>query len=108
MRPNAAPSAPTKSAPSAPDLDAFARDLKALHDQARASISEEDLAHLRRLERWSTAATLAGQPCATQRWWMVCMFEPRPEIKMTMRFMAARSVGACGCRARADGELRAT
>src|SRR5262245_17802303 len=42
-----------------------------------------------------TAATCAGQPSAAQRCTMACMLEPRPEIRMTMRFMTAREVYVC-------------
>ena len=38
----------------------------------------------------NTAATCASQPSTWQACWIACMFEPRPEIRITMRFMGAR------------------
>jgi hypothetical protein len=37
----------------------------------------------------STATTWAGQRCSAQRCTMASMLEPRPETRMTMRFMSA-------------------
>ena len=45
---------------SAVDLDAFFADLKALRREIDASLGEEDLRHLRKLERWGRAATALG------------------------------------------------
>ena len=47
-----------------------------------------------------TATTRAVQPCSAQRSTIACMLEPRPEMRMTMRFMAAGSVGAAERRPR--------
>jgi len=38
-----------------------------------------------------TATTFAGQPSAEQRSTIACMFEPRSEMRMTMRFTSSRS-----------------
>jgi fatty acid desaturase len=42
------------------DLDAFARDVKALGAAERAACGADDLRHLRRIERWGRAATAVG------------------------------------------------
>jgi fatty acid desaturase len=60
----------TPSAPEAPsDLDAldltgFARELRALEAEAVASLGPEDLAHMRKLERWGAWCTAAGYATA--------------------------------------------
>lgn len=45
---------------SAVDLDAFLADLRALRREIDASLGEEDLRHLRKIERWGHAATAVG------------------------------------------------
>lgn len=42
------------------DLNAFAKDVRALRDELRASLGPEDLEHLERMERWGRAATAVG------------------------------------------------
>lgn len=46
------------------DYEAFARDLDKIRADAVASIGPEDLAHLRKLERWGRACELAGYATA--------------------------------------------
>lgn len=46
--------------PSSVDLDAFLKDVQALGKELSASLGEEDLAHLRKIERWGRAATAVG------------------------------------------------
>lgn len=45
---------------SAIDLDAFLADIKALRREIDASLGEEDIRHLRKLERWGRASTALG------------------------------------------------
>ncbi|MFT3768643.1 MAG: fatty acid desaturase [Minicystis sp.] len=45
---------------SAVDLDAFLADLKALRREIDADLGDEDLAHLRKIERWGRTATALG------------------------------------------------
>lgn len=54
-------SAAEKFRPQSVDLDAFLKDLVALGDEWRASLGPEDLAHLKKLERWGHAATAVGR-----------------------------------------------
>ncbi len=42
------------------DLEGFARDIKALRQEALASLGPDDLRHLRRIERWGRIATAIG------------------------------------------------
>lgn len=49
------------------DQEAFARDLDALRDEVDASLGEDDLAHLRKMERWGRAFTAVGYATA----WML-------------------------------------
>lgn len=42
------------------DLDAFARDVKALRAEVMDGLGPDDLRHLRRIERWGRAATTVG------------------------------------------------
>ncbi len=53
-------SATRESTPQAIDLEGFARDVHALRREMLASLGEEDLAHLRKIERWGRAATAVG------------------------------------------------
>ncbi|WP_434390805.1 fatty acid desaturase family protein [Melittangium boletus] len=46
--------------PSTVDLEAFLRDVRALRAEIDATVGEEDLAHLRKIERWGRAATALG------------------------------------------------
>lgn len=46
------------------DLDAFLKDVNALGDELRASLGEEDLQHLKRVERWGRAASAIGAATA--------------------------------------------
>lgn len=46
--------------PASVDTEGFLRDLRALRTEIDASVSEEDHAHLRRIERWGRAATVLG------------------------------------------------
>src|SRR5262245_41249376 len=46
------------------DYDAFARDLDALLARTRESLSAEDFAHLRKIERWGRTCTAAGYATA--------------------------------------------
>lgn len=50
--------------PSSVDLDAFLKDVLALGEELRASLGEEDLAHLKKLERWGRTATAIGAATA--------------------------------------------
>lgn len=42
------------------DLEGFAREVQALRREILASLGEEDLAHLRKMERWGRTATAVG------------------------------------------------
>lgn len=42
------------------DLDGFEREIQALRAEIRASLGDDDLRHLRRIERWGRAATALG------------------------------------------------
>ncbi|MCB9758396.1 MAG: fatty acid desaturase [Alphaproteobacteria bacterium] len=53
-----------------PDLDEFFEELAALEAELRASLGPEDLAHLRRIERWGRACTAAG--------WATAWMGPNP------------------------------
>ncbi len=46
--------------PSSVDVEGFLRDVRALRAEIDASVSEADLAHLRRIERWGRTATVIG------------------------------------------------
>ncbi|WNG17160.1 fatty acid desaturase family protein [Cystobacter fuscus] len=46
--------------PSSVDVEAFLRDVRALRAEIDASVGEEDLTHLRRIERWGRTATAVG------------------------------------------------
>ncbi len=46
--------------PASVDLEAFLKDVLALGEELRASLGPEDLAHLKRMERWGRAATAVG------------------------------------------------
>jgi fatty acid desaturase len=46
------------------DLDGFERELRALRAEAVANLGPEDLAHLKKLERWGLACTVAGYATA--------------------------------------------
>jgi fatty acid desaturase len=46
--------------PSSVDVEGFLRDVRALRTEIDASVSEADLAHLRRIERWGRTATVIG------------------------------------------------
>ncbi|MBC7172075.1 MAG: fatty acid desaturase, partial [Polyangiaceae bacterium] len=46
------------------DLEAFARDLDALRARVLHELGPEDLAHLRKIERWGRACTAAGYASA--------------------------------------------
>ncbi|MEW5848861.1 MAG: fatty acid desaturase [Myxococcota bacterium] len=46
------------------DYNAFARDLNALREELDANLSEADLRHLRKLERWGRLSTLLGYATA--------------------------------------------
>lgn len=50
--------------PATVDLDAFLKDVLALGEELRASLGEDDLAHLRKLERWGRTATAIGAATA--------------------------------------------
>ncbi len=54
-----APEAPPKRPPDR-RFDAFARDIQELRREAFASLGQEDLDHLYKMERWGRAATLLG------------------------------------------------
>ena len=56
--------------PSRAALDAFARDLDALLDETRAALGPDDLAHLRKIERWARACTAVG--------WATAWIAPNP------------------------------
>lgn len=45
---------------SAIDIQAFSRDVQGLHASLKANLGQDDLAHLRKMERWSRACTLIG------------------------------------------------
>ncbi len=53
-------SAAVKLDPASVDLEAFLKDLLALGEELRASLGEEDLAHLKKIERWGRTATAVG------------------------------------------------
>ena len=42
------------------DAEAFLRDIQALRKEIQASLGEDDLAHLRKIERWGRSATALG------------------------------------------------
>lgn len=46
------------------DLDAFSSELDALHARLKADLGDADVAHLRRMERWGRACTIAGYATA--------------------------------------------
>ncbi|HYB98676.1 MAG TPA: fatty acid desaturase [Candidatus Limnocylindrales bacterium] len=46
------------------DLEAFERDIAQLRTELRASLGQDDLRHLRRIERWGRAATAVGMATA--------------------------------------------
>jgi fatty acid desaturase len=46
--------------PASVDVEAFLADIRALRAEIDASVSEADLAHLRRIENWGRAATVFG------------------------------------------------
>jgi len=50
---------PARAAPPV-DVEAFARDVQALRREILASLGEEDLVHLRKIERWGRTATAVG------------------------------------------------
>ncbi len=60
------PEAPRKAFPSV-DAEAFARDLQALRAEMEASLTPEDFAHFRKMERWGRACTALGYATA----WLV-------------------------------------
>jgi len=52
---------PTPKAPKAPvDLEGFRREIEELRRELRDSLGPEDLAHLRKIERWGRTATALG------------------------------------------------
>jgi len=59
-----APSTPPTEGRVGFDFDGFARELRAIEAEAVASLGEEDLAHMRKLERWGTACTVLGYATA--------------------------------------------
>ncbi len=52
------------------DRDAFLRDIQDLREEIEASLGPDDLAHLRKVERWGRAATTAGL--------LTCWLGPNP------------------------------
>ena len=46
------------------DHKAFLRDVRALRSEIDASLGAEDIAHLRKMERWGRACTLLGMATA--------------------------------------------
>src|SRR5688572_26135287 len=46
--------------PSTVDMEGFHRELKALREEADASLGEADAEHLRKIERWGRLATVLG------------------------------------------------
>ncbi len=51
---------PASFDPSAVDLDAFMRDISALRQEIEASLGEEDLEHLKKIEWWGRSCTALG------------------------------------------------
>lgn len=58
------PSTETGFDPGAIDLEAFFRELRELEREIDEDLGPEDLAHLRKMERWGRACTLAGAALA--------------------------------------------
>jgi len=50
--------------PASVDLDGFMRELREIGKDIEADLGEEDLAHLKKLERWGRACTVAGAAIA--------------------------------------------
>ncbi|MDX2012644.1 MAG: fatty acid desaturase [Myxococcaceae bacterium] len=80
--------------PESVDLDAFLKDLAALGEEWRSTLGPEDLAHLKKLERWGRTATAVGALTA----WVA----PNPLTVMAMalgrstRWMLMHHVGHRG------------